>query len=352
MRQATRRYIPLICIVTVLCLLIVMQRTSPGYPADVRNTKTLTRYTFNRNMSDLRSKHISEAIDRIHHRDFVKPEGEECKKRFPTAMIIGVNKCGTRELTEFLHLHPLVEVYSRQVTQGNVYAVRGEMGYEMDYFGRDFSSGVDWFRDQMPCSFSNQITFMKHSTYFPQADIPKRIHDFNSNMKLILMVREPVSRSIARFMYEVQTKWIKSGTALEDVILQNGTLNEGHGILKHSSYDESMKMWLKYFSLSQIMIIESDDFKHRPGEVLAKVEEFLGLPHSIKPGTFVWNEDKGYYCIKSELDQTGMACYGNERGKTLIDISPKTKAILVEYFRPKNRNFFEMIGRTFDNWNY
>ena len=45
-----------------------------------------------------------------------------------------------------------------------------------------------------------------------------------------------------------------------------------------------------------------------------------------------------------------MSCYGNERGKTLIDINPETKAFLKEYFRPRNRNFFKLIGRTFDNW--
>ena len=340
-----------------------MQRIEPNYPTGVRDAKTkpkiagfrdsvLTHYTFVRNASDLRSKLISEAIDRIHSKDFVKPEGEECSKRFPTAILIGVNKCGTRELTEFLHLHPLVEVYSKQIKQDNVYAVSGEMGFEMDYFGRNFSNGDDWFLNQMPCSYSNQITFMKQSTYFPQMNIPKRIHDFNPGIKLILMVREPVSRSIARFMYEVQTKWIKPGTALEDVILQNGTINVEHAILKHSSYDESMKIWLKYFSLSQIMVIESEDFKHRPAETLFKVEEFLGLPHAIKPETFVWNKDKGYYCIKSELDATGMACYGSERGKTIIEINPKTKEFLVEYFRPKNRNFARLTGRTFDDWSY
>ena len=305
----------------------------------------LSRYTYERNITDLsiHSKRIRNVVDRIHESAFVKPAGEECVKRFPSAILIGVDKCGTNELTEFLHMHPLVEIYSR----------RNEVGspiYEMDYFGRNYSSGIDWFRDQMPCSYSNQMTFMKQSTYFARAETPERIYNFNPNIKLILMVREPVARSIARFMMEVQMTWIKPGTALEDVIFQNGTINERHNILKHSSYDESMKSWLKYFSSSQIMVIESEEFKHKPGEILFKVEEFLGLPHAIKPETFVWNDEKGFYCLKTDIDPSGVACYGANRGKTLIDISVKTKAFLVEYFKSKNRNFFDLIGRKYDNW--
>ena len=201
----------------------------------------------------------------------------------------------------------------------------------MDYFGTNFSGGVEWFLIEMPCSYSNQITFMKHSTYFIKEEPPKRIYDFNPNMKLILLVREPVSRTISRFMYEIMYGLLEADTALEEVIFQNGNLNENHNLLlRHSSYAESLNNWLKYFSFSQIMIIESEDLKHRPGEVLTKVEEFLGLPHYIKPDSFVWNEEKGYYCIKTDLNQAGMVCYGNESGKTLIDNNPETKAFLVE----------------------
>ena len=408
--QAARRYVYLICIMTAICLLMLIPRRMHIIEAEVRNNKakqtfsglrddTLTHYAYMKNKTRIntgimrkaidhtlihRRMHINEAevrnikakqtfsglradtlthyafvknethintgimrkaIDHIHQKDFVKPEGEECEKRFPTAMIVGVDKCGTRELTEFLHLHPLVEVYSRQSTKGLPL-------YEMDYFSGDFSKGADWFLNEMPCSYSNQITFMKDSTYFSKPKPPERIYNFNPNMKLILMVREPVARAISRFMYEIITNRLKNGTTLEEVIFHNGRLDEKHNVLKHSSYDESMKIWLKYFSLSQIMIIEGEDFKHRPGEVLANVEEFLGLPHAIEPDTFVWNEEKGYYCIKTDLDRTGMSCYGNERGKTLIDINPKTKEFLTEYFRLKNRNFRELIGRTFESWNY
>ena len=217
----------------------------------------------------MNSNIFREALVREHKKNFVKPEEEDCQQRFPSGLIIGVDKCGTREMTEFLHLHPLVEVYY------------GSTLYEMDYFGTNFSRGEDWFFSQMPCSYSNQMTFMKHSTYYHKGKVPKRIYDFNPNMKLILLVREPVSRTISRFMFEILTKRIEASTALENVIFQNGTINEKHNLIWHSTYDDALKNWLQYFDLSQIMIIESEELKHKPGEVLMKAEKFLGLPHYI-----------------------------------------------------------------------
>ena len=303
----------------------------------------LTYYTFlhGSGSAEMNSGLFGKAIKHQHQTGFMKPDNEECVKRFPTAAIIGVDKCGTREMLEFLHLHPLVEVYF-------------DKSFEMDYFGADFSKGKEWLLSKMPCSYSNQMTIFKHSTYFHKDKIPKRIFEFNPDMKLILLVREPVSRTISRYMFEIITGLLEPGTALENVICQKGNIKdiqeENNNIIWHSTYDVALKAWLKYFNLSQILIIESDELKHTPAEVLTKAEKFLGLPHYIKPDTFIWNKEKGYHCLKSELTEFGMVCYGSERGKTLIDVNSKTKALLEEYFIPKNRNFFEMIGRKFDGW--
>ena len=292
---------------------------------------------------DMNSKLFGEAINRQHQIDFVKPEGEKCVKRFPTAAIIGVDKCGTRELLEFLHLHPLVEIYF-------------DKSFEMNYFGRSFSEGKNWFLSKMPCSYSNQITIFKESTYFHKEKIPNRIFEFNPNMKLILLVREPVSRTISRYMFDILGKHLEPGTTLEDVVFQNRSVKdkqeESNNFIWHSTYDDALKQWLRYFNISQIMIIESEELKHKPAEVLMKAEQFLNLPHYIKTETFIWNEEKGYHCLKTNLTESGMICYGKERGKTLIDINPETKARLEEYFRPKNQKFFKLIGRTFDNWKW
>ena len=164
-------------------------------------------------------------------------------------------------------------------------------------------------------------------------------------------VREPVSRTISRFKFEVQHGKYKSGSALEDFVFQNNTINERNICVKNSVYDKNMKNWLKYFRREQFLVIDSDEFKFYPARALRRVEEFLGLRPFITPDLFVWNEQKGFYCLKTNLSETGMACYSQIRGKQAMDVNPQTRQILTEYFRPSVQRFFNISGCSFD-WGY
>ena len=152
-------------------------------------------------------------------------------------------------------------------------------------------------------------------------------------------------------MFGLQRKNIEPGQAMENVIFIDNRLNEEHMIIRDSVYDAPMTEWLKYFSRDQFLIIDADDFKQSPAKILQRVEDFLGLAHYIIPDLFLWNQQKGYYCVKTNLTDAGMACYSSKRGKKIVDIYPQTKAILKEYYRPKVRRFFDIIGCSF-NWGY
>jgi hypothetical protein len=51
-------------------------------------------------------------------------------QRFPDAIIIGVKKCGTRALLEFLKINPRVKA----------------PGPEVHFFDKNFDKGLDWYR--------------------------------------------------------------------------------------------------------------------------------------------------------------------------------------------------------------
>ena len=213
----------------------------------------------------------------------------------------------------------------------------------------EYAKGEKWFHNQMHCSYSNQMTIMKNSLYFSTPlKTAERIARFNSGIKMILLVREPVARVISHYMFDLQRGLISSGTSMEQVLFQNNVLNEQHDIIKRSVYVDSMIEYLKYFTLDQILIIDSEEFKYNPVKVIQKVEDFLGVKHYITSDMFAWNKENGYYCIKTNLTDNGMACYHPNRGKHIVDINPQTKAILTEYFKPKNKRFYDIIGRTFD----
>ena len=285
------------------------------------------------------SKYQAESILRktiyMHHmKHFVKPPNETCKKRLPACIVVGVAKCGTRELMDFMRLHPHIEIFY------------GKRTYEMPYFARSYKKGQAWFQRQMPCSYSNQITIMKNAWYFHASYIPERIKKVNESIKLIVLVREPVARAISQFTFLPSNH--KGGT-FDAVAIKGNKVNAKIPSLVRSVYDKPMKNWLKYFNLDQFLIIDSDELKYDPAAVLTKVEDFLGLGHYITPEMFVLDEDKGFYCIQSKLTKNGKACYAKNRGRSVQEVSASTTTKLRSYFKPNNERFFKIIGKSF-NW--
>ena len=278
---------------------------------------------------------LRQSIEVIHQRNFVKPTNETCVKRLPKAIVIGVQKCGTRELVDFMHLHPHIQIYF------------GAKNYEMHYFSSQYKNGIEWMRGQMPCSYSNQITVMKDAAYFHTKSVPERIQKFNESIKLILIVREPIARAYSSYSF-FSSKSSRGKTFSDIVITERNEVNKQVRHIKNSVYDSSMKLWLKYFNLSQILIIESIEFKLNPVSVLNKIEQFLGIGHYVTSDMFKHNSDKGFYCIKTNLTSTGMACFASNRGRAQETIPLETMAILQKYFKRRNKQFFKLIGHSFD----
>lgn len=279
---------------------------------------------------------LRDSIELYHVHNFVKPNNETCQRRVPSCIIIGVGKCGTREITDFLRLHPHIEIYINQI-------------YEMPYFLGKYSLGEEWLKSKMPCSYSNQITIMKNAAYFHSRVVPGRIRKFNESIKLILLVREPVSRTISHYMFFKKNKTsFDPATFMNFLIQSDNSINSKRKCVRNSKYDSDMELWLQYFNLSQFLIIESDELKTNPVNVLQRTENFLGLGHFITPDMFVLNEQNGFYCIRSNLTDTGMSCYGSNRGRQQPVLPHDTLLKLKQYFRPSNEIFFNITGKRYD----
>ena len=331
---------------------IIERDTKPKPHIDINTDTKQEGSKFSRTSRFRAEQILRDAVQLHHDKLFDKPMNETCEKRVPSCIVIGVQKGGTRELVDFLHLHPHIITYPAHL----------QKGYEMPYFyNTDFHRGEAWLKSQMPCSYSNQLTLMKHSLYFHNSVVPERIKRFNESIKLILIVREPVARAISHFRFHKRWELENKGASFDrdlgdfssSVLTKNGSdVVDNSNSLSYSVYDEPMKLWLKYFNLGQFLILESDEFKRDPYSVLTKVEQFLGLGHFITEDMLVFNDKKGFYCIRTSLTETGMACYSQLRGNNKnITVLDSTITKLQKYFKPKNQRFFEMIGKTF-HWEY
>ena len=65
---------------------------------------------------------------------------------------------------------------------------------------REYKQGLEWYRQQMPLSLPSQITLEKTPNYLVDWEVPKRVYNFNESIKLILIVREPISRAVSDYV--------------------------------------------------------------------------------------------------------------------------------------------------------
>ena len=66
-----------------------------------------------------------------------------------------------------------------------------------------FPTGVAWYLDQFSNAGPDQVAVEKTPKYFVTPGAPAALHKINPNVKLMLMVRDPVVRAISDFAHSV-----------------------------------------------------------------------------------------------------------------------------------------------------
>jgi hypothetical protein len=154
-------------------------------------------------------------------------------QRLPQCIIIGARKCGTRALLEFLSIHSRV-----QIAKDEVHFFDEESKYTL---------GLDWYRQQMPYSESDQVTIEKTPAYFVTDPAIERIRQMNSSIKLIVIVRDPVTRLVSDYAQLNANKLAKGEKPLRSfeqmVLLPNGDVDINYKPVRTSIYSIYFARW-------------------------------------------------------------------------------------------------------------
>ena len=259
-----------------------------------------------------------------------------CVKRLPQAIVAGIQKSGTSALLTFLERHPqIVACMSPQETQ---------------FFTVHYNAGLEWYRQLMPCSYSNQITMEKSPPYFYYTSSIRRIKAMNPRTKIILIVKDPIVRTES--MYAMMSSKFKH-VPFEDAVTLSNThqrkLNTLNKLLRFSNYQLYMPYWLKAFHRKQILFVDGHNLESNPAEELRVVERFLNVGTYFTDDMFTYNSTKKKFCFGKGDDD--VMCLGSNKGRTHPVYSDNIRTMLEDYFKPLNEKFFKMIGRRFD-WGY
>ncbi|XP_031170798.1 heparan sulfate glucosamine 3-O-sulfotransferase 3B1b [Sander lucioperca] len=253
-------------------------------------------------------------------------------KKLPQAIIIGVKKGGTRALLEFLRVHPDIRA----------------VGAEPHFFDRNYENGLEWYRELMPKTLEGQITMEKTPSYFVTREAPARISAMSRDTKLIVVVRDPVTRAISDFTQTLSKK--PDIPSFESLTFKNrttGLIDTSWSAIQIGIYAKHLDNWLQYFPMKQILFVSGERLISDPAGELGRVQDFLGLKRIITDKHFYFNQTKGFPCLKKAEGSSKPHCLGKTKGRTHPNIDPEVVQRLRDFYRPFNMKFYQMTGHNF-----
>jgi [heparan sulfate]-glucosamine 3-sulfotransferase 3 len=200
----------------------------------------------------------------------------------------------------------------------------------------------------MPATLPGQITMEKTPSYFITKGVPQRIYNMSKDIKLIVVVRDPVTRSISDYTQTMSKKpGIKSFEQMAFLDNKTGLVDTSWGAIKIGVYAKHLERWLKYFNLEQMHFVNGENLIADPAGEMAKVQDFLGLKRVITDKHFYFNTTKGFPCLMKPEGSGNPHCLGKSKGRTHPRIHPNVVQRLRDFYRPFNAKFFQMIQQDF-----
>lgn len=251
-------------------------------------------------------------------------------KQAPEFLIIGAAKAGTTSLVADCNRHP--DIFTP--------------GFEVDYFSYNYEQGNAWYRSL----FQNdeKVQGEKSPSYLHETSCYEKIFAYNPEMKLIILVREPVKRAFSNWMMRhAQNRLIRQTHAFNQrnpVEISNMGFNslfqyyqsctsasirhqKPLEIFERSQYILQIEKLMNYFHREQLLILVAEHYFSNPGRELGKVSRFLNIG-DFPAGEPSWKR-KSSYPIKLKENETEE-----------ID----------EFFRPYNDRLFNFLGYEIPEW--
>jgi hypothetical protein len=196
----------------------------------------------------------------------------------PDYIIIGAQKCGTTALQRYIGNHPFVCNPSRK---------------ELNFFDNSYHKGIDWYISQFPVMSKRRhfITGEASPYYLFKPGVAEKIAGFKNNMKLIVILRNPVDRAYSQYWHEVRRGRIE--TSFEDHIVKElhfqeegkhefgatsmETIHRRYLLLARGRYAEQLERWFKHFQKDQFLFLQMLHLYKNPERTMQSVFNFLGL---------------------------------------------------------------------------
>ena len=214
-------------------------------------------------------------------------------RRYPDFIIGGAPKCGTTSLHFILDQHadislPVDEVHffdaDDPITHPDFLHVHGDTLVWPDPRPSQ-TQNLDWYAERFAEGASAALLGEDSTTYLMSELAPARIHALIPDVRLIFMLRHPVSRAYSQYWHLVKTG--RTTKTFEQAILHYPN------ILLGSSYLAGLRRFQDTFGPEQIKVCLFEDFRADNQACVDDVTAFIGAkPMQIDPDKAWFNRTK------------------------------------------------------------
>ena len=203
-------------------------------------------------------------------------------------MIIGAQKCGTTSLAEQLASHP--EIAFCRIKEPGFFNTTTKWQAELPDYHALYSPQTGEQSRRLYGEASTMYTF------FPEwRETHHRLFDYNPDLKLIYIMRQPVERIISNYSHDVVRNLIKGQP--EEVIFQHPNY------INRSRYAIQLRPYLELFPRQNILTLIFEEYTADQHSMLTQIAQFLAIdPANFQDASAThMHKTVGEYKLKSSF---------------------------------------------------
>lgn len=175
---------------------------------------------------------------------------------------IGVQKAATSWLHDVLSDHPQIEASTPK---------------ELDFFTSHFDRGYEWYEGFFRRAAAGLRRGECSPSYFYSRSAPGRAMAYNPELKLLAVLRDPVSRAFSNHLHEIRKGHIPETRSFEDALASNPLYVE------QGRYAQNLSRWLDVFGRDALCVLLAEDIADNPAAAFAAVCGHLGIDPDAAP---------------------------------------------------------------------
>jgi hypothetical protein len=261
----------------------------------------------------------------------------------PDFMIIGTPKSGTTSLFQYLIQHPKIIPAEKK---------------ELFYFSGRHHWGIHWYLKQFPEKKikNGKLTFDGTPTYLYYQEGLKRITRLFSNIKLIILLRDPVKRAFSQWNFHREGSSFllnhpkaKDRRSFKKAIqeeLKNGShVHPYFQYVSRGVYAKYVTNVYSYFKKDQVLLLDFEELKNSPQIMLKRITDFLDI-EPIYDKFYKSNEKMaGLLETEDNVKNKNLKVYNVSKYDKSMD--KETEQFLYNYYKPYNKELKRLTDINF-----